>query len=45
MSIFRKIYHWLQDAAYVWRFEISQVIRDEGVLLFCLVVPLLYPLL
>jgi ABC-2 type transport system permease protein len=37
MSIFRKIYNWLSDAAYVWRFEISQVIRDEGVLLFCLV--------
>ncbi len=45
MFIFRKIYRWLQDAAYVWRFEMSQVIRDEGVLLFCLVVPLLYPML
>ena len=29
----------------MWRYEISQVIRDEGVLLFCLVVPLLYPML
>lgn len=29
----------------MWRFEMSQVIRDEGVLLFCLVVPLLYPML
>ena len=45
MFIFRKIYRWLQDAAYVWRFEMSRVIRDEGVLLFCLVVPLLYPML
>jgi ABC-2 type transport system permease protein len=45
MSIFRKIYNWLSDAAYVWRFEMKQVIRDEGVLLFCLVVPLLYPML
>ena len=56
MSIFRKLSSvfpsllrrglgWLSDAAYVWRFEISQVIRDEGVLLFCLVVPLLYPML
>ena len=45
MSIFRKIFKWLEDAAYVWRFEMSQVIRDEGVLLFCLVVPLLYPML
>ena len=44
MSIFHKIYNWLQDAAYVWRYEMKQVVRDEGVLLFCLVVPLLYPL-
>ena len=43
MSIFHKIYSWLLDAAYVWRFEMKQVIRDEGVLLFCLVVPLAYP--
>ena len=44
MSIFHKIYNWLQDAAYVWRYEMKQMVRDEGVLLFCLVVPLLYPL-
>jgi ABC-2 type transport system permease protein len=35
----------LDDAAYVWRFELRQVLRDEGVLLFCIVVPLVYPLL
>ena len=45
MSIFRKIIKWLDDAAYVWRFELRQVLRDEGVLLFCIVVPLVYPLL
>jgi ABC-2 type transport system permease protein len=45
MSIFRKIIKWLDDAAYVWRFELRQVFRDEGVLLFCIVVPLVYPLL
>ncbi len=45
MSIFHKILHWLDDAAYVWRFELRQVLRDEGVLLFCVVVPLVYPLL
>jgi ABC-2 type transport system permease protein len=45
MSIFHKILHWLDDAAYVWRFELRQVLRDEGVLLFCIVVPLVYPLL
>ncbi len=45
MSIFHKIMKWLDDAAYVWRFELRQVLRDEGVLLFCIVVPLIYPLL
>ena len=29
----------------MWRFEMKQVIRDEGVLMFCLVVPLAYPLI
>ena len=45
MSIYRKILKWLDDAAYVWRFELRQALRDEGVLLFCIVVPLVYPLL
>lgn len=45
MSIFRKIYKWLEDAAYVWRFEMRQVFRDEGVLIFFIIVPLVYPLL
>ena len=45
MSIYHKILKWLDDAAYVWRFELRQVLRDEGVLLFCIVVPLVYPLL
>ena len=45
MSIFHKILRWLDDLAYVWRFELRQVLRDEGVLLFCIVVPIVYPLL
>lgn len=45
MSIFHKIIKWLDDAAFVWRFELRQVLRDEGVLLFCIVVPIVYPLL
>ena len=45
MSIFRKIINWLDDAAYVWRQELKHVLRDEGVMLFCVVVPLAYPLL
>ena len=45
MSIFHNIYNWLEDAAYVWRQEVKQVFRDEGVLIFCVIVPLVYPLL
>ena len=45
MSIFHNILSWLEDAAYVWRQEIKQVFRDEGVLIFCVIVPLVYPLL
>ena len=45
MSIFRKIFNWLDDTAYVWRQELKHVLRDEGVMLFCVVVPLAYPLL
>ena len=41
MSTFPK----LQDIAYVWRQEMKQVFRDEGVLIFFIIVPLLYPLL
>ena len=45
MSIFHNIYERLEDAAYVWREEMKQVFRDEGVLIFCIIVPLVYPLL
>ncbi|MCR5578104.1 MAG: ABC transporter permease [Prevotella sp.] len=45
MSIFHNIYERLEDAAYVWRQEIKQVFHDEGVLIFCIIVPLVYPLL
>ena len=45
MSIFHNILNWLDDATYVWRQELKHVFRDEGVLMFCIVVPLGYPLL
>lgn len=45
MSIFHNIYKRLEDAAYVWRQEMRQVLLDEGVLIFCIIVPLVYPLL
>ena len=45
MSTFRDIYQAIEDACYIWRQEMKQVFRDEGVLIFCIVVPLVYPLL
>ncbi|MCR4583901.1 MAG: ABC transporter permease [Prevotella sp.] len=45
MSIFHKLYRALHDAAYVWREEMRQIFRDEGVLIFCVIVPVVYPLL
>ena len=45
MSIFHKLYKGLQDACYIWRKEMVQVVRDEGVLIFFVIVPLVYPLL
>lgn len=45
MSIFHSLYKGLQDACYIWRKEIVQVVKDEGVLIFFIFVPLVYPLL
>lgn len=45
MSIFHNIYQGLQDACYIWRKEMQQVVKDEGVIIFFIVVPLVYPLL
>lgn len=45
MSIFHNIYKGIQDACYIWRKEMMQVVKDEGVLIFFIVVPLVYPLL
>jgi ABC-2 type transport system permease protein len=45
MSIFHRIIQAINDGAYIWRQELKQVLRDEGVLIFCIVVPLVYPLL
>ena len=45
MSIFHSIYRGIQDACYIWRKEMTQVVKDEGVLIFFVVVPLVYPLL
>ena len=45
MSIFHNIYQGLQNTCYIWRKELTQVFKDEGVLMFFIVVPLMYPLL
>ena len=45
MSIFHNLYNGLQDACYIWRKEMTQVVKDEGVLIFFIFVPLVYPLL
>lgn len=45
MSIFHNIYEAVQDACYIWREEMKQVFRDEGVLIFFIIVPIVYPLL
>ncbi len=45
MYIFHNIYQGLQDACYIWRKEMVQVVKDEGVLIFFIIVPLVYPLL
>ena len=40
MSIFHKLRVLIKDIAYIWRKEMWQVIRDEGVFMFFVVVPL-----
>ena len=45
MSIFRNIREHFTDVLYIFKQELLQVIKDEGVLMFLVVVPLGYPLL
>ena len=45
MYIFHKLYCAIQDAAFIWHEEMKQVLKDEGVLIFCIIVPIVYPLL
>ena len=41
MSIYRNI----ADTCYIWREELKQMLHDEGIIIFFILVPLLYPLL
>ena len=45
MSIFHNAYESLQDTCYIWREEMKQLVRDEGVIIFFIIVPLVYPIL
>ena len=45
MSIFHNIYQGLLDACYILRKELQRLVKDEGVIIFFIVVPLMYPLL
>lgn len=45
MSIFRDMMTRVSDACFVWAQEMKQVFKDEGVLIFFVIVPLVYPLL
>ena len=44
-SLLGRIWEGINDTCYIWRKEMRSVISDEGVLIFCVLVPLLYPLL
>ena len=44
-SLFFRIKQGIQDTCYIMVEEIRNEFRDEGLLIFCVVVPLFYPLL
>lgn len=44
-GILHNIADGVRDACYIWRDELRLVLKDEGVLIFFVIVPLIYPLL
>ena len=44
-GLLNKIANGFRDMCYIWAKEMRNVFRDEGVLMFCILVPLGYPLL
>lgn len=44
-SLIGRIQEGFHDMLYIWSYEMKQVFKDEGVLIFFILVPLLYPLL
>ena len=45
MTLFQQIKEGFHDSLYIWAKEVRNVFHDEGVLIFCILVPLGYPLL
>ena len=45
MTLFQQIKEGFHDSLYIWAKEVHNVFHDEGVLIFCILVPLGYPLL
>ncbi len=43
--LFHNILDGIRDACYIWKGEMRQIFKDEGVLIFFILVPLGYPLL
>ncbi|MBO4658787.1 MAG: ABC transporter permease [Prevotella sp.] len=43
--LLQRIKEGIFDVGYIWRKETITVLKDEGVLIFCILVPLLYPIL
>ena len=43
--MFKRIKEGIYDTCYIWKKEMRSVISDEGVLIFFILVPLIYPLL
>ena len=44
-TLLQRIKEGIQDMCYIWTKEMRQTVTDEGVLIFFLLVPILYPLL
>ncbi len=44
-SLLYRIKEGISDTCYIWLKEMRSTVKDEGVLIFCILVPLLYPLL
>ena len=42
-SLLYKIINGIWDMCFIWKTEMRNVFRDEGVLIFCILVPLGYP--